>query len=232
MSDVFVDKLSNYKFIMKMNNPTSNYIINTGIYEYNLINWCKQFLDKDKIFLDIGAHMGTYSIILSDYCKHVYSFEAQKNTYYNLCGGIALNNKNNITAIHTALGNKEDNGTIMYLSQTSDDGGTSTMDMDVVNNTNSDILNKYKVKVTSLDSYNLNNIGFIKIDVEGWEINVLKGAEKTLIRNSYPQIIFEVWDDEWYINKKNKLLEYLDDFGYNCKQISGYSNMYIADHKI
>ena len=47
---------------MKTGNPCANQIIQHGIYEYNLIKWCEQFLSPESTFVDIGAHMGTYSI--------------------------------------------------------------------------------------------------------------------------------------------------------------------------
>ncbi|PWG74525.1 hypothetical protein DF186_17460, partial [Enterococcus hirae] len=76
MNDIFTDKHSGYKFVMKMGNHTADYMVNHGIFEWPLIQWCNQFLDKDKVFVDIGAHIGTYSMYLSKFCKQVYSFEA------------------------------------------------------------------------------------------------------------------------------------------------------------
>ena len=47
----------------------------------------------------------------------------------------------------------------------------------------------------TLDSFNLTNINFIKIDVEGHEEFVLRGAVKTLANNNYPKILFESWSE-------------------------------------
>jgi hypothetical protein len=65
--------------------PQSNikYYLENGLFESNLIEWCKQLCNNKKVFLDIGAHTGTYSISLSDYCLHVHSFEPQKMTFYS-----------------------------------------------------------------------------------------------------------------------------------------------------
>lgn len=51
-----------------------------------------------------------------------------------------------------------------------------------------------KVPITTLDSYNLPRIDLLKIDVEGYEIHVLKGAEETLLRCK-PVVIFEEKND-------------------------------------
>ena len=73
-----------------------SYYEKNGFGESSLIDWCDQFCDKNKIFLDIGARGGTYSISLAPKCKHVYSFEPRKMTYYSLCGSVALSNLKNI----------------------------------------------------------------------------------------------------------------------------------------
>ena len=62
-------------YILPKNNI--NYYINNGLFEKNLIEWCKQFCKKDQNILDIGAHSGTYTISLADYCKNIYAFEPQ-----------------------------------------------------------------------------------------------------------------------------------------------------------
>ncbi len=234
MSDVFTDKNSGYRFVMSMDNPTSDHILKHGIFEWALIQWCSQFLGKDKVFVDIGAHMGTYSMYLSSYCKKVYAFEAQIDTFTNLCRGIKENNKLNIITHHTALGNKEDSGKLMKLSQVSPDGGGSTMmgnegkDENILSSVGSDVIYTHEVRVTTLDEYDIDNIGFLKLDVEGWELNVIQGATETLQRNNYPPFIFEVWPDKWYEEKKNKLLEYVKSLGYKCMPIKNINNMYIA----
>jgi hypothetical protein len=46
-----------------------------GLYEKYLIDWTKQFCNKNQNMLDIGAHSGTYTVSLADCCKHVYAFE-------------------------------------------------------------------------------------------------------------------------------------------------------------
>ena len=60
--------------------------------------------------LDIGAHTGTYTVSLAQYCNHVYAFEPQKMTYYALCGSIALSNLTNVTCLNVGLGSNEQVG--------------------------------------------------------------------------------------------------------------------------
>ncbi len=119
-------------FLFAHPNPASKGIINNGIYERALIEWCQQFCQTDKLFLDIGAHAGTYSILLAPYCSQVHSFEAQRSTFYQLCGGIAINDlSSNIIAHHCALTSPDINGKEVILNIISEDGGGSSILTDI-----------------------------------------------------------------------------------------------------
>lgn len=196
-----------------------DYYASNGLFENHLINWASQFCSRDKVFLDIGAHTGTYTIALASKCKQVYSFEPQKMTYYALCGSIALSNLNNVICIQSGLGSIEQVGKIT-LNIVSDDGGGSTVHAPE----NTTVLRTEDIQIKTLDSFNLNNIGFIKMDVEDNELFVLKGAVKTLHMSNYPKILFEM-------NKyNNELVNYLtQSLKYRIVGVGGYSNMYLAE---
>ena len=202
-------------YILPFNNI--QYYKTHGLFESNLIEWCKQFCNKKMVMLDIGAHSGTYSVSLANYCEKIYAFEPQKMTYYSLCGSIALSNLNNVECINVALGSKEQIGTMKLNIISLDGGGSSLQDRDT-----SQILNTEIVNVKTLDSFNISNIGFIKIDVEDNEIFVLQGAIDTIKKSNYPKIIFES-------NSYNKqLFEFVNNLGYKISKINGYNNMFIA----
>ena len=156
---------------------------------------------------------------LASKCKQVYSFEPQKMTYYALCGSIALSNLNNVICIQSGLGSHEQVGKIT-LNIISDDGGGSTVHVPE----NKTILRTEDININTLDSFNLNNIGFIKMDVEDNELFVLKGAVETLKLSNYPRILFEM-------NKQNnELVNYLTQYlKYRIIRVSGYPNMYLAE---
>jgi FkbM family methyltransferase len=206
-------------YILPKNNM-HDYILN-GLYEKNLIEWCKQFCSKDKNMLDIGAHSGTYTISLADNCKHVYSFEPQQMTYYALCGSVALSNIKNVTCINYGLGSLDQIGK-QRLNIVSLDGGGSS----IHNDNNNNILKTEEIEIRTLDSFNLDNIGFIKLDVEENEYQTLQSALNTLKKSNYPIILFEMNT----IN--NELIEFLKNLNYDIINISNYSNMYLASNKI
>jgi FkbM family methyltransferase len=204
-------------YILPKNNM--NYYIQNGLFEKHLMEWCRQFCKKDQNMLDIGAHSGTYTISLAENCKHVYSFEPQKMTYYSLCGSIALSNIKNVTCINFGLGSLEQVGK-RTLNIVSLDGGGSTL-----HTNNNNILQTEEIEVRTLDSFNIDNIGFIKIDVEENELQVLLSGENTLKRSNYPKILFEM-------NVENKeLINFLKSSNYDIININGCNNMFLATNK-
>ena len=208
-----------------------DYYYKRGLFESSLIEWCKQFCSKDGLFLDIGAHTGTYSISLAQHCKTVFSFEPQRMTYYALCGSVALSNINNIHCFQIGLGSLDQVGKTQLRIRSNDGGGSSICNID-----NAEILAEEEIIVQSLDGFfemqdneNLPPIEFIKMDVEYNELNVLKGAIHTLQKNNYPTILLEANTDS-ELNKD--LFDFLENvLYYKVVSINGYNNMFLAVRK-
>lgn len=196
-----------------------DYYHRKGLFECQLIEWSKQFGHADKTFLDIGAHTGTYAISLSDKFRHVVAFEPQRSTYQALCGSVVLSGlSDKIECQPFGLGSEEQVGD-QYLKIVSTDGGGSSLKP----SENERVLREEVVSVRTLDSFKLSNIGFIKMDVENNELNVLRGGLETLRESGYPTILFES-------NAENpELFGFLKEaLGYRIVSISGVSNMYLA----
>lgn len=201
-----------------------------GNYEDSIIQWAKTLINPSKVFLDIGAHVGTYSLEFAPVCAGVHSFECFPRTYNHLCANIALRGLDfKITPHRTALGSTT--GTISYTIRSPLDGGGNTC----LHLSNPD-LEVVSLPITTLDSFNLSNIGLIKIDVEGFEKNVLEGAQETLRRSNYPLLLFESWREsrasEGLPAKqlRDELFAYIQSLNYRIVPVNGWDEMFLAEY--
>ena len=101
--DTFADTHSGFHFCINMDDPLYQDIIVNGISDYDHIKWCQDFLTHTGIFVDIGANMGTYSVILSKKCREVYSFESDKNAFDRLNIGLCVNTCFNVNSHNVSL---------------------------------------------------------------------------------------------------------------------------------
>lgn len=171
--------------------------------------------------IDIGANLGSFTIPLAYYNPqyNFVCFEPQRMVYYQLCGNVAINNLKNVYPFNLALGSKPN----ILLVDTPDYAveeniGAFSLDEEV--RKHDDYLckttgEKQWVEVRTLDSANLTDVRLIKIDVEGMELDVLRGAVDTIKNNKYPPILFEAWQHkEWFQPRRQELYEFLQGLGY------------------
>lgn len=147
-------------------------------------------LPEEAIAVDAGANIGLVTIpiaqLLSKKSGKVYSFEPQKMLSYALCGSLALNDLENVDVYHQALGaavttlnvNKPD------YSEPQDFGLFSLVEQDKEHSN--------VVSAVPLDSLSLPRLDFLKVDVEGMEVDVLKGGEES-IKRYLPWCWIEYW---------------------------------------
>ena len=161
-----------------------------GTYENGTMKIMNNVFKKGGAFIDIGANIGLMSLHASRIIGNrgdVLSFEPLSDTYNILLQNIALNKVSNIKAINIAIGST--NGVVEIFSGAKINRGTSSLIR--TNQTQS----SHKVPIITLDTYldenPIGSITCIKIDVEGWELEVLKGAAKTLSSPNAPICIIE-----------------------------------------
>ena len=206
----------------------NNIMLIPGVYERPLIDWAVQFLSKGGgNFVDIGAHVGSWTLIMAKHAKNVTAFEPQKMRYYQLCGNIAINGLDNVTAINYGLASPDRSGSSLMLTKFGKDTGSSTLRPDVVENTRHEVQGLEMVQIKCLDEFNLNGVSLIKIDVEGYELEVLKGALQTLER-CRPSIILELWSDDQYERMRKETIEWLEEHHYKVVRVNGWPDEYLA----
>jgi len=165
-------------------------------HQSRIINYLKKL--EIKYFIDIGAHKGEFLRYLSKLShKKIYVFEPQKKIFKILNHNFKENKK--IKFFNIALGDKNSKKTfyVNKLSLTSTFSvSKKTLFSKIKNfllNSKNSYIHKYSIKTTKLDDIMLkekiNNL-FLKVDVEGFELNVLKGAKK-LISSKVKYILVE-----------------------------------------
>ena len=174
------------------------------------------YFDFSKGMIDIGAAIGEYATNL-DFNK-IYVFEPDKKLLWT-CQANLVN------------ADKEDKAETFQVAL-SDKEGEDTIFVNGINEFR-------KVPVKTLDSFNLKDIGFIKIDVEGFEEKVIRGGLLTIISNNYPPILFECWragqivqDGTLYTQeKRDSLFNLLRTLGYEILEGWGNIDNHLAVHK-
>ena len=215
-----IAEMYGYKFELSIYDAIENRIQN-GLYEWPEISIMKPFVFPGKTALDVGANNGVYSLVLSgdtspanqgEYSKgKVYAFEPHPENFKRLVKNINLNNKkNNIICHQIGLGDIKDTGYYRDADLSSNSGGYG------LNKSDS---NGLKIETTTIDEFvtefSISNIGFIKIDVEGWEDKVLKGGNNSIKRYK-PNMLIEFIGTRDSISN---LLSILSDYKYDIFKI-------------
>ena len=174
------------------------------------------YFDFSKGMIDIGAAIGEYAANLD--FKKIYVFEPDKKLLWTCHANLVNADKEDkAETFQVALSDKEGEDTIFV-------NGVEEF---------------RKVPVKTLDSFNLKDIGFIKIDVEGFEEKVIRGGLLTIISNNYPPILFECWkagqitqDGTVFTQeKRDSLFNLLRTLGYEILEGWGNIDTHLAVHK-
>lgn len=139
---------------------------------------------KDKNIIDAGGYIGESAIVFSDYTsKKVFSFEPIKENYEIMQQTLKLNKRNNIVSINKGLSDKNEEYEMNFA-------GSSSGKYTPINTKRKELVN-----LITLDSFVKENnieIGLIKTDLEGFEQQFFKGAEKT-IKEQKPTLIISIY---------------------------------------
>ena len=209
------DKMPNFAILN--NDYVSMDILIDGYYELKelkvLFGWLKNKIKFNNV-VDVGAYLGNHSVYFSNYFKGVVSFEPNPYSYDLL--KINTKQKKNIKIYNFGLSNK--NSTEDFYNYEFNHGGSSVIKSKKTPYT------KHRAKFYSFDKLNLKKkIDLIKIDVEGNELNVLKGMKGT-IQKSSPIILFETQKKEIF-NGTSAVINYLKSIEYNkFYSIENYPN--------
>jgi FkbM family methyltransferase len=206
---VNISKLAYFKAIKGVVNSSGVYYVK--LMEYNEMRVLLQYLNSDDTFIDVGANIGTYSILLSIYSGcNSHSFEPDLKNFQLFVENIKLN--------------KLENQVFAYNMAVSDFCGKIgfTSGKDAISHIDEN--SKEFVNSIKLDDFFLTNnfsSSVIKIDVEGYENLVISGFEKILRNEARPEIILIELrgHGENYGYSEKIIFDKLVDFGYKSVEV-------------
>jgi len=192
-------KIFNAKIILDLTKDVDRILYLYGFESENL-KYFKKTIKKDDVVFDVGANIGIYSLVASKTIGQngkVYSFEPADRAHSCLLKNIEINKFKNIVPIKKGVSNYSGNATFNVC----DDDAYNSLGNEPMRK----IIKTEKISVVTIDDFvkenNIKKVDVIKVDTEGAEYLVFKGADKTL-RKHKPVLLFE----------------------YNRSVVKGYSN--------
>jgi FkbM family methyltransferase len=192
-------------------------LINMTIREDEIID---HFRPKEKdIVVDIGAHIGRYTIISSKRIGpngKVVAIEADPSNFEMLNRNVNLNKLTNVTSLNYAVYSNQtklklylpgkQSGFTIYNTIMVNRGKHQGKFIEVNGNTLDNLLEQNKI--------NFANINWIKIDVEGAEFEVLKGAQNVLSKSNDIAILIEIHNSQNGTNLYRPIIEFLNRYNF------------------
>ena len=192
-------------------------------YDFNSMKFIENYLKPGDYFIDIGANIGIYTLLAASIIGsegYVDAFEALPTTFERLKENVERNNIKNITLHPVATG--EQSKTIQF-----------TKNFDTRNH----IINKDDMISNQTDSVNIpcepidnclnneNHYAMAKIDVEGYELPTVKGAEN-LLKNSNPPVLLLEINEAFrrYNFSESDIINYLNQKGYEMAIYNAKNN--------
>ena len=231
-------KLDNDKTELEFFTP--NYLTNWLVNDFyskepETLDWIRNFEKKEKkiIFWDIGANIGLYSIFAAKIHKNikVISFEPSTNNLRILSRNIFINNLvNKIKIFQLPLGDKPNNFSNFSESLFLEGASHNSFDHDLdFEGKNIKITNNYKILGTTIKNIIEQKIlelpDYIKIDVDGIEHLILKGAGNVLSNENIKSIQIEI--NEKYQEQYKSILNFMRENGFILKNKKRNENLLI-----
>lgn len=170
--------------------------------------------------LDVGANIGETAMMfarLTGESGHVYAFEPFPSTFQHLQRHLLRNGQKNITAVQLGLADKP--GTLKLENNPNNTAGNR------VSAAGSE------VQVSTIDAFitekKCSRIDFMKIDVEGFELHVLRGADQ-MLRRDKPVLFVEAVDEFLQLQNSSThaLIRFLEDLNYSL--VNAYDNKHVS----
>tara|TARA_R110002012_G_scaffold114079_2_gene260434 strand:+ start:38662 stop:39633 length:972 start_codon:yes stop_codon:yes gene_type:complete len=200
VSGTVLIKKKNFSFKLKSegNDALSNKLYYEANWEDETIYLLKALVPKAKVFFDVGANIGVFSLLAEQFNPNttIYCFEPNPINVNRIKANLIANNSKNTNLVSKAIGEKK--GQLEFYVP----NGNYTSDVSSFYNAHTKDFNDFgtkaiNVEVISLDEFVLENKeapDLIKMDIELFEYQALKGS-LNLLREENPVIIIELFND-------------------------------------
>ena len=199
------------------------------MHEKTIVNLVKNEIKKGDVVIDIGAHIGYYTVLFAKLVGpegKVFAFEASPTNFEILKKNISVNGYKNVILNNKAVSDKNGKLTLYITGRTS----TENFLFKPENFTNSSKI-KQTVEIDSitLDDYFQDfdgEINFLKMDISGAEPRVMKGMSSILNKNNSLKIQQEWWPNAIRTHgfEPDSHLKLLTEMGYKIYEIDGAKN--------
>ncbi len=180
----FATSFFGYIYKGNLNDHIDRQVFYFGAYEFEELSFLKRYLNKESIVFDIGANTGHHSLFFSAHSKQVYSFEPFDKMFHILENRVRDNNIENIKSLNFGIG--ESNHALDFFAPEGKNSGIGSFIRSEVGK------NIGKLEIRKGDDVvrdlSIPKVDFIKIDVEGMEISVLRGLLHTI--HVYKPVMF------------------------------------------
>ncbi|MCO5936053.1 FkbM family methyltransferase [Mucilaginibacter sp. RB4R14] len=207
-------------------------ILSTGTYEDEINKLIRISLKPGENALDIGGNIGLQSIRMSQCVGNggkVYAFEPLNHLQEKFKKNVSLNKAVNVTLLPFALSDTETEAEFS-INKNAWNQGTFSLNDSQVHTDKQTVYVKIADNLSEVQS--LNHLALIKIDVEGYEYQVLRGLTNTLKQHK-PRIIFE-YDSNYWATIGQSIIDctaFLLSLGYTLYQITSVGCELITDVK-
>ena len=190
------------------------------------------------VVLDIGANFGLYTVPVASMVAglggKVLAFEPQRIIFQQLCANIFANRLDCVWAFNQAVGAAAGVVALPTIDYSKAANiGAFSLDADLQKRrgleAGLDRSRTEPVVMTSLDLIESPGpVRVLKVDVEGFEIEVVRGARQFLETHGFPPIMFEAWEGDWFSGQRKALFAEVETLGYVITRLA--ADEFFAQH--